>query len=119
MATTDVRVEDNTEEVKEAIGQAVYKALYKAGEVAEGDVKKACVVDTGLLRNSITFAVAGSAPSVATYTSNGTHASTQTTEKNGTAGKPVNPVKEGTYPGTIGETGEMAVYIGTNVEYAA
>lgn len=113
-----ITVQDNTEAVKEAIGQAMYKALYKAGEVAEGDVKKACVVDTGLLRNSITFAVSGDAPSITEYKSNGSHASTPVTEANGTAGKPVNPVKTGSYSGTVGNTDEKVVYIGTNVEYA-
>lgn len=45
---------DNTEAVLRALNQAVAKALEEIGLAAEGYAKKACPVDTGRLRNSIT-----------------------------------------------------------------
>ena len=65
--------EDNTEEVSQGIRRATDRALEEIGLAAEGYAKRACPVDTGNLRNSITHAV---------------------------------------------ESGEDAVYVGTNVEYA-
>lgn len=65
--------EDNTDEVSQGIVRAIDRALEEIGLVAEGYAKRACPVDTGNLRNSITHAV---------------------------------------------ESGEDAVYVGTNVEYA-
>ena len=65
--------EDNTEEASQGIRRAVDRALEEIGLAAEGYAKRACPVDTGNLRNSITHAV---------------------------------------------ESGEDAVYVGTNVEYA-
>ena len=74
MAVDGVTVnEDNTEEVSQGIVRAIDRALEEIGLAAEGYAKRACPVDTGNLRNSITHAV---------------------------------------------ESGEDAVYVGTNVEYA-
>lgn len=74
MAVGGVTVnEDNTEEVSLGIVRAMDRALEEIGLAAEGYAKRACPVDTGNLRNSITHAV---------------------------------------------ESGEDAVYVGTNVEYA-
>lgn len=50
-------VQDNTDEVKRALQSAMAKALEEIGLTAEGYAKKACPVDTGRLRNSITHAV--------------------------------------------------------------
>ena len=46
--------EDNAKAVAGALNEAVAKALEEIGLVAEGYAKKACPVDTGRLRNSIT-----------------------------------------------------------------
>lgn len=46
--------EDNREAIAEAIDQALTTALEEIGLVAEGYAKRACPVDTGRLRNSIT-----------------------------------------------------------------
>ena len=46
--------EDNREAIAEAIDQALATALEEVGLVAEGYAKRACPVDTGRLRNSIT-----------------------------------------------------------------
>ena len=108
--------EDNTDEVIAAKDAAVMRALEAIGLQAEGYAKLKAPVDTGLLRNSITHAVAGSSPAISSYKSNETHATTEATKRAGTAGKPV-AVVEGKYSGAV-PGGEAAVYVGTNVEYA-
>lgn len=55
MAVDGVTVnEDNTEEVSQGIARAIDRALEEIGLAAEGYAKRACPVDTGRLRNSIT-----------------------------------------------------------------
>lgn len=49
--------ENNTQAIAEAINKALAKAMEEIGLVAEGYAKKACPVDTGRLRNSITHLV--------------------------------------------------------------
>lgn len=56
--------EDNALAIVNAIDQALAKALEEVGLVAEGYAKKACPVDTGRLRNSITHQVRPSEKSV-------------------------------------------------------
>lgn len=56
--------EDNAQWIADAIDQALAKALEEVGLVAEGYAKKACPVDTGRLRNSITHQVRPSEKSV-------------------------------------------------------
>lgn len=46
--------EDNREAIANAIDRALVAALEEVGIVAEGYAKRACPVDTGRLRNSIT-----------------------------------------------------------------
>lgn len=46
--------EDNREAIADAIDRALVAALEEVGIVAEGYAKRACPVDTGRLRNSIT-----------------------------------------------------------------
>lgn len=95
--------------VEKATEQAVQKAARMIGGSVSGHAIEACPVDTGLLRNSITFALGGSEPNITSYRSNNT-------DKNG---KPIE-VKEGSYTGTAPNDidGEVTVYVGTNVEYA-
>lgn len=49
--------EDNTEQIANAINDAVAAALEEIGLSAERFAKRACPVDTGRLRNSITHAL--------------------------------------------------------------
>lgn len=56
--------EDNARQIADAIDQALARALEEVGIVAEGYAKKACPVDTGRLRNSITHQVRPSEKSV-------------------------------------------------------
>lgn len=65
MAIDGVTVdEDNTEEAQKGIQRAIDRALEEIGLAAEGYAKRACPVDTGNLRNSITHAVEGSEDAV-------------------------------------------------------
>lgn len=65
MAIDGVTVsEDNTEEASQGIVRAIDRALEEIGLAAEGYAKRACPVDTGNLRNSITHAVEGSEDAV-------------------------------------------------------
>lgn len=49
--------EDNTEGASQGIVRAIDRALEEIGLAAEGYAKRACPVDTGNLRNSITHVV--------------------------------------------------------------
>lgn len=65
MAIDGVTVnEDNTGEASQGIVRAIDRALEEIGLAAEGYAKRACPVDTGNLRNSITHAVEGSEDAV-------------------------------------------------------
>lgn len=91
---------DNTEEVLSALEKAKMRGLKAIGMTAERHAKrdKNMPVDTGLARNSITFALSGE------------EANTKQYKADKGDGK-------GQYSGTAdGEKGE-AVYIGSNVEY--
>ena len=91
---------DNTEEVLSAMEKAVERGLEAIGMTAEGYAKKnETAVDTGLLRNSITYAVSGKSANTKAYKSD-------------------DGSKSGTYEGQAPEEKDKAVYIGTNVEYA-
>ena len=102
-----VEIKDNREIVFENMSEALLRALEKIGLVAEGYAKKLCTVDTGLLRNSITHALSGEPAAISTYSAD--------------KAKGNKPVQTGEYSGSAPEESnpsKMAVYIGTNVEYA-
>ena len=94
---------DNTKEVLSALDKAKIRGLTAIGMTAEGHAKKkitqAEAVDTGRLRNSITFAVSGESANISSYS--GDHGE-----------------EGGSYSGTAPNDKEKAVYIGTGVEYA-
>lgn len=66
MADIDVKLTDNSAEVKEALADAVMRGLEAIGLVAEGHAKELCPVDTGRLRNSISHATEGDAVYIGT-----------------------------------------------------
>ena len=98
----NVTFTDHSAEVKVEFEAACLRALEKCGLVAEGYAKKLCPVDTGLLRNSITHAIAGESPAISSY-------------------KADRGDKKGEYTGTAPNDsgGNKSVYIGSNVEYAS
>lgn len=100
-------VKSNMPELNRKFEKAVKKALRLVGGQAERAAKELITdmkaVDTGFLRNSITFALADEEANIPVY-----H------DDNESEGK------EGKYNGTApkDENGEYSVYIGTNVYYA-
>ena len=99
----NIQFTDNSKEVSDNIKAALLRGLETCGLVAEGCAKKLTPVDTGLLRNSITYAISGEETAIDTYT-----------DKNGK--------NKGFYSGTAPEESSdktKSVYIGTNVEYAS
>ena len=102
-----VEFKDHSEDVLAAFQKAVVAALTECGMVAGGHAKKTITenknIDTGLLRNSITYALSGEQPAISNYKAD--------------TPKP-NRENAGNYSGTAPESsGGMSVYIGTNVEY--
>ena len=97
---------DNTDEVLAALERAKKRGLEAIGLTAEGHAKKkiteAKAVDTGRLRNSITYALAGEE----------THIKSYRADKGGKDRETY------TYDGTADGKKGSGVYIGTNVEYA-
>ena len=109
MAEDSIQVVSNRRQVEKATETALRKAARMIGGTVAGHAAEACPVDTGLLRNSITFAIGGEAPQISSYRSNDK-------DKNG---KQIT-VKEGMYDGIAEKdaNGEVTVYVGTNVQYA-
>lgn len=102
----NIEYRDNTEEVLRAMEAAIRRGNEAIGLAAEGHAKKkitsAGAVDTGRLRNSITYALAGEETHVKSYKANKGGKDRETYTYDGKA---------------EGEKGS-GVYIGTNVEYA-
>jgi hypothetical protein len=102
----NIEYRDNTEEVLSALEAAIKRGNEAIGMTAEGHAKKkitaAGAVDTGRLRNSITYALAGEETHVKSYKAN----------------KGGKDRKTYTYDGTAEGKKGSGVYIGTNVEYA-
>lgn len=102
----NIEYRDNTEEVLKAMEAAIRRGNEAIGLAAEGHAKKkitsARAVDTGRLRNSITYALAGEETHVKSYKAN----------KGGKERETY------TYDGTAEGKKGSGVYIGTNVEYA-
>jgi hypothetical protein len=102
---TEIKLTDYSPKVLEQMEEQVLLGLELIGQEAEGNAKGECPLDTGLLRNSITHALAGKAPATKSYKAD-------KPDKNGV-------VRSGTYTGkTPKKQGEHSVYIGSNVEYA-
>lgn len=102
----NIEIRDNTKAVIGALRAAIRRGNIAIGLAAEGHakrkIKQADAVDTGRLRNSITYALAGEETHVKSYKANKGGKDRETYTYDGTAD---------------GEKGS-GVYIGTNVEYA-
>lgn len=98
-----VTVTDNTARFLEEYAKAKKRGLQAIGMTAETHAKEiiteAHAVDTGRLRNSITYALGGESANISNYS--------------GDHGEP-----GGTYTGHAPKDSYESVYIGTNVEYA-
>lgn len=92
----DIIITDNSEEVISEFNERLRIALEEVGREAEGNAKQYCTaVDTGRLRNSITFATSEK------------HGSFDYKDKYGS-----------TFSDSSKQPEKNSVYIGTNVEYA-
>ena len=111
-------------QVLEASTEMVRLALEKVGVQAVGhaveEITAQGAIDTGLLRNSLTYALDGQAPKNTTYKamygSNKTSKGKRYSARSSKSGV----VEEGSYSGAFPSEGNHrnAVYIGTNVYYA-
>ena len=102
-----VTIKDNTEHFKSMLEEKMPQILKVVGQTAEGYAKEDCPVDTGLLRNSLTFALAGEQPNITSY-------SADSPDETGT-------VQTGQYSGSMPQDDKTtlhSVYIGSNVKYA-
>ena len=97
----DMQIEDNTPKVLSEVERVAKLVLEGIGSQAEGFAKDDCPVDTGLLRNSLTWALGGKAPAIGSYKAD--------------RGK-----GSGKYGGKMPEDkpNQFSVYVGTNVVYA-
>lgn len=109
----DVEIVDHTEEYMGEVDKALEAALEAIGIHLEGEAKEELEnsphrVDTGLLRNSITYALDGEAPAISAYS--GDKPSKYTGKM----------PQSGSYSGNAPKEGGKgrSVMIGTNVEYA-
>lgn len=101
--TTNINIDitSNKKLYQQALEQAAERILTMIGMDVETAAKKLAPVDTGLLRNSITWAIAGEGANTQTYQAN----------KGGGTGM---------YQGTAPEDKphQYTVHLGSNVEYA-
>lgn len=98
-------VKDNSDLVKEEFEKTVKKALTTCGLEAQKYARNLCPTVTGLLKNSIAYALGGETPNPQKYDA----------QKADDSGE----IKHGEYNGSApNDTGTLrTVYIGTNVEY--
>lgn len=99
---TDVKVTSNKQLYEDEFEATVAKILTMLGMEVESAAKKLAPVDTGLLRNSITYALAGEKAAQDTYSA----------DRGSEVGR-----YEGVSPGD-NEEHVRHVHIGSNVEYA-
>ena len=64
----EIKIIDNSDKAREELANAITKALTTVGQMAVKYAKKSCPVKTGLLRNSVCFALSGESPSISSYT---------------------------------------------------
>lgn len=114
------KVDSNKEELLALLDQIAEGVLTEWGLTAERYAKDKCPVDTGRLRNSITWALGGRSAAIGEYRGSSTHGYNSSTTKHGIAGKPAPKPHEGHYSGTAPKDTETkrSVYVGTNVKYA-
>lgn len=102
----NVSLVDNADLLLQATDAQIEQALIAVGAKMESNAKALYVpVDTGRLKNSITFALAGGSANITSYKADGGGEDEQSKPYSGTA--PADP------GGKV-----RSVYVGTNVEYA-
>lgn len=114
---------DNIEQAKQELQQRIRKALTAVGiqtsSLARTELQKSpSRIDTGLLRNSITYALDGETTAISSYSAD--RESKYMNEDSVWSILQAARPKSGSYGGTMPKEpdGRQAVYIGTNVSYA-
>lgn len=103
----EFEVKSHVDEFMDAVVQKIPLMLKAVGQTAEGYAKEDCPVDTGLLRNSITYAISGERPAITSYSA----------DKADDSGV----VQHGMYDGNTDPEEEPQCYsllVGSNVKYA-
>lgn len=97
---------DTRKAVLDATEKQIEVALKMVGSIAEANASEYCPVETGFLRNSITYALDGEAPKKTTYKAD-------SADKSG-------KIKTGSYSGEADKepNGKRSVIIGSNLPYA-
>lgn len=98
-----IKTTDNTEKVLDTLDRAKKNALNAIGLAAVSYATDLTPVDTGLLRNSITYALAGEETKIKEYKADVADESGE--------------IKTGSYSGSAPPDKNGSVYIGSNVEY--
>ena len=127
MAKPDIIITaDHTDEFKQEFKEAVDRALEAIGMHIEGEAKEELNntpkrIDTGLLRNSITYAISGEAPAIRSYHASQGSKRDSSGRRRGSGSESAGSVGFGTYSGTAPQDpdDQRAVYVGSNVEYAS
>lgn len=104
----EINVKSHTKEFMNALVEKMPLILESVGTTAEGYAKENCPVDTGLLRNSLTYAISGEKPNVSAYKADRADDS--------------GVVRTGEYSGSVPDETEKGCYsvlVGSNVVYAA
>lgn len=104
----EFEVVNNTDEFMQEVDRMMPTMLKAIGEEVEGYAKEDCPVDTGLLHNSITYAIDGETPNITDYSA----------DRPKTAG---GEIQKGSYSGEVPaetEPDTRSVYVGSNVKYA-
>lgn len=101
-----VDITSNKKEYQKALEECAETILTAIGLDAASAAQDLAPYDTGLLRNSITFALAGKGANISSYQA----------ENPGENGETASGEYSGTSPAD--QKGEHSVHIGTNVEYA-
>lgn len=111
MATQiDLRIDDHSQDYMREVRRKARLVLAEMGEIVEKYAKLDCPVDTGMLRNSLTYAVGGEGPQISHYSGD-----------NPSRYNPGGGIPSGSYSGNAPadhDPNKMSVYIGTNVWYA-
>jgi HK97 gp10 family phage protein len=110
----DVKITNNADKFRDALPKQIEQALIAIGMTAESHAKRKCPVDTGRLRNSITYLVSGQGPKTVEYTARERYIT-----KTGKKSKGRKTVNYNYQTGDASGDTSNSVYIGTNVEYAA
>lgn len=105
MADLDISIKDATPEMQAKLNAAIARALEKIGITAQGYATLLCRVDTGRLRNSITYATTSKQGKPNTSRGKNKH------------GQPMAQAEAADYA-MHGKPAETEVVLGTNVEYA-